>query len=167
MCVLLLIQDAGTRLCPDEAFPCSIGAGMVADQMDDQTLIIPSGPVASKAVINFRRITSNRRHSLCGPRPRDSYTTGTAALSRWGCLALHTKYPPLPWLSCLSLSLCFAFSHHLHFLHLPLFFPSMLMCVFLRLLSPTLASITRSLFSSPLPFAPPSLIIPLFCPRSP
>lgn len=87
-----------------------LGTGMADDQMDDETLIIPSRPIPSKAVINFAELHQIRDILYV---PTDSYTTGTAALSRWGRLAVHTKYScsPFPPLS-LHLSLCSS-------LHLP------------------------------------------------
>lgn len=89
------------------------GTGMADDQMDDETLIIPSRPIPSKAVINFAELHQIRDILYV---PTDSYTTGTAALSRWGRLAVHTKYScsPFPPLS-LRLSLCSS-------LHLPSLF---------------------------------------------
>lgn len=33
-----------------------LGRGMATDQMDDQTLIIPSRPILGKAVINFAEL---------------------------------------------------------------------------------------------------------------
>lgn len=33
-----------------------LGPGMATDQMDDQTLIIPSRPILGKAVINFAEL---------------------------------------------------------------------------------------------------------------
>lgn len=75
-----------------------LGTGMVDDQMDDETLIIPSRPIPSKAVINFAELHQIRDILYV---PTDSYTMGTAALSRWGRLAVHTKYScsPFPPLS--------------------------------------------------------------------
>lgn len=90
-----------------------VGTGMADDQMDDETLIIPSRPIPSKAVINFAELHQIRDILYV---PTDSYTTGTAALSRWGCLAVHTKYfcSPFP-----PLSLCLSLCSSLHIPSLP------------------------------------------------
>lgn len=71
-----------------------VGTDMADDQMDDETLIIPSRPIPSKAVINFAELHQIRDILYV---PTDSYTTGTAALSRWGRLAVHTKYSCSPF----------------------------------------------------------------------
>lgn len=90
-----------------------VGTGMADDQMDDETLIIPSRPIPSKAVINFAELHQIRDILYV---PTDSYTTGTAALSRWGCLAVHTKYSCSPFP---PLSLCLSLCSSLHIPSLP------------------------------------------------
>lgn len=97
-----------------------LGTGMVDDQMDDETLIIPSRPISSKAVINFAELHQIRDILYV---PTDSYTTGTAALSRWGRLAMHTKYSCSPF-PPLSLTLSLFVSHSA-----PLFIFSLLQCL--------------------------------------
>lgn len=83
--------------------------------MDDETLIIPSRPIPSKAVINFAELHQIRDILYV---PTDSYTMGTAALSRWGRLAVHTKYscspfPPLSFSRPFSLFVSLSSSLHL------------------------------------------------------
>lgn len=51
------MQDESlARGCTLPCVTAVLGTGTAADQMDDQTLIIPSRPIPSKAVINFAEL---------------------------------------------------------------------------------------------------------------